>query len=461
MKTKSIRLNEMGEIIRSHFADSKVINIYVGSNAATPTACLEALATDILQNPKSGPFMNVLHCLLLGPCPLVQDGLQERLMDYTVFSGEELRKAVNTGRAQYLPVSLEHLPSLLRPSGSFTPDLVLCKVRRCPVTGELSLGLSVEALHTALATARLVIAELDPSMPFTIGHTILHPTRIDYLIEDPACLPCYTIPASAYDSLSAAEKAIGDHIAERYVQSGCTLQVGIGKITEAVLGSIEKSQVRDLGVHTELYSDGLMRLQKAGIVTNARKAVNKGYSVTTLMMGTQELYDFVHMRSTVQMRSCDYTNAEASIRSNAPFVAINTAMGIDLFGNVWADSIDPRHHYSGVGGQPDFVRALGDAKHGTAIIAMLSRTHRGESKIIPTHPTGVSLTATAYDRIVLATEQGTADLGGLTVGEKAITIASLAHPDVREPLLRYIHENPLMKAERRMRSAASPYTISS
>jgi len=183
--------------------------------------------------------------------------------------------------------------------------------------------------------------------------------------------------------------------------------------------------------------------QQLEIVTNLRKSANKGYSTTSLIMGSRELYDYVHMRTGVQMRSCSYTNAAETIRRNAPFISINTAMGVDLLGNVWADFIDPRRYYSGVGGQPDFVRAVNDPQYGVPVIAIKSITDKGESKIIERHPPGISPTATAYDPVVIVTEYGMADLRGLTFGNKALAIASIAHPDFRDKLLRAIYEDPL------------------
>jgi acyl-CoA hydrolase len=186
-----------------------------------------------------------------------------------------------------------------------------------------------------------------------------------------------------------------------------------------------------------------MLLQKAGIVTNRKKKQHKGYSTASLIMGSQELYEFVHMRAGVQMRPCAITNAAHVIRINSPFISINTAMGVDLFGNVWADYIDARRYYSGVGGQPDFVRALNDPAYGVPIIAFKSITDKGESKIAKVHPPGVSLTASAYDPVVIVTEYGIADLRGLTAGEKALAIASIAHPKFRDNYLKELYDDPM------------------
>jgi 4-hydroxybutyrate CoA-transferase len=320
--------------------------------------------------------------------------------------------------------------------------VVIFKVSRNPFTGEFSLGLSVEALHTAIDHARVVIAELDPSMPFTEGQSVVDARSIDYMVEE-GVKPVYELPAPDFSNLSSKEHRIGELIAEFFIQDGVTLQVGIGKIPDAVIATIREAGYRDLGIQTELYGDGLMILEKAGIVTNRRKKANLGYSTTSLIMGSRELYDFVHMRTGVQMRPSAYTNSAETVRKNSPFVSVNTALGVDLFGNVWADFIELRRYYSGVGGQPDFIRALNDRFHGTPLIAMQSMTDKGQSKIIKHHPPGINLTACSYDGAVIVTEWGFADLRELTVGEKALALASISHPSCRDELLRYVTDDPM------------------
>jgi acyl-CoA hydrolase len=300
----------------------------------------------------------------------------------------------------------------------------------------------VEALHTAIDHAKIVIAELDPSMPFTQGQSVVDAQSIDYIIEE-GVKPVYDFAAPDFENLTPEEKRIGELIADHFIRDGITLQVGIGKIPDAVIGTIRDAQFKDLGVQTELYGDGLMLLEKEGIVTNRKKKANLGYSTTSLVMGSRELYDFVHMRAGVQMRPCAYTNSAETVQKNRPFISVNTAIGVDLLGNVWADFIDPRRYYSGVGGQPDFIRALNDHAYGTPIIAIKSVTHRGESKITKMHPGGISLTASAYDSIVIVTEFGVADLRGLTTGEKAMAIARIAHPRFSDDLTRYVVEDQL------------------
>ena len=442
MLPRKITLDQISTVITETFKGQDEIVCYLGSNAATPTASIEAL-TDSLKSRKPGlPFIKMVHLLLQGPVPYVEDGLQDRVMTYSIFSGGEVRKAANEGRAFYLPCTLSNLDSLIGKGHQYEPDVVLLKVRQNEFTGEYSLGLSVEALHTAIDHAEVVIAELDPSMPFTQGQSVVDAQSIDYLIEE-GVKPVYDFEAPDFSNLTAEEKRIGELITGHFIQNGVTLQVGIGKIPDAVIGTIRDAQYKDLGVQTELYGDGLMLLEKEGIVTNRKKKANLGYSTTSIIMGSRDLYDFAHMRTGVQMRPSSYTNSAETIRKNSPFISVNTAIGVDLFGNVWADFIDPRRYYSGVGGQPDFIRALNDHAFGTPIIAFKSLTRKGESKITKMHPPGIGLTASAYDGVVIVTEYGIADLRGLTSGEKALAIAHIAHPRFSDDFRRTVYEDQL------------------
>ena len=438
---QTIKPEEIPEILAQKFSAEKAITCYIGSNAATPTASILALVGAIKSRRPRLPFMKMVHLLLQGPVPYVEPGLQDRVMAYSIFSSGQVRQAANEGRAYYLPCTLAHLDALIGKGEKYEPDAVIMKVSQNPHTGEFSLGLSVEALHTAIECAKVVIAELDPSMPFTQGQSIVAAQSINYLIRD-GVKPVYEFPAPDFENLPDRERRIGELITEYFIRDGITLQVGIGKIPDAVIGVIKGSGCKNLGVQTELYGDGLMLLQQTGIITNRQKKINPGYSTTSLIMGSRALYDYVHMRNGVQMRPSAYTNASETIRKNSPFISVNTAFGIDLFGNVWADFIDPRRYYSGVGGQPDFIRAVNHRNYGTAIIAIKSTTDKGRSKIVKRHPPGVSLTASAYDGIVVATEYGLADLRGLSTGNKAVAIAGIAHPDYRDKLLRYIVDNP-------------------
>ncbi len=454
-----IKLDQITGVIAGKFKGKDVITCYLGSNAATPTASIEAFTKGIEAGSPALPFIKMVHLLLHGPVPYVKKGLQDRVMAYSIFSGENVRKAANDGRAFYVPCTLANVKSMIGKGRQYEPDVVIMKVSRYEKTGEYSLGLTVEGLHTAIDHADLVIAEYDENMPFTYGQSVIDANTIDYLVVDDGVKPVYDFPGPDFNNLTPQEKRIGELITDHFISDGITLQVGIGEITDAVVGMIKDGNYNDLGVQTELYSDGLMHLQKAGIVTNREKNVGFGYSTTSIIMGSKELYDFVDMRAGVQMRPCAQTNSADMIRRNAPFVSVNTAMGVDLFGNVWADFIDAGKYYSGVGGQPDFVRALNDPEFGIPIIAVNSVTDKGESKIAKEHPAGVSLTASGYDGVVIVTEYGIADLRGLTAGAKAFALASIAHPKYRDELLRHVYSDPIFTKPRGFSREKTPFGV--
>jgi 4-hydroxybutyrate CoA-transferase len=450
-----IKLGDIAEVIAKEFPARDMLTVYVGSNAATPTASLDAITAALKAGWPKLPYLRMVHLLLQGPVSYVEQGLQDRIMAFSIFSGGDVRTAANEGRAFYLPCTLANLDSLIGKDKPYTPDVAIFKVRPHEVTGEYSLGLSVEALHTAIDHAKCVIAELDMSMPFTQGQSVVDASSLDYLVQDDV-RPVYETPAPDFDHMPPAERRIGELIATHFIRDGVTLQVGIGQIPDAVIGTIGEAEFRDLGIQTELYGDGLMMLQKQGIVTNRKKKQHMGYSTASLIMGSRTLYDFVHQRAGIQMRPCTVTNAADVVRKNSPFISINTAMGVDLFGNVWADFVDVRRYYSGVGGQPDFVRALNDPAYGVPIITIKSVTHKGESKIARVHPPGVSLTASSYDGVVVVTEYGIADLRGLTVGEKTLAVASIAHPRYRDEYLKAIHDDPMLTKPLRFPSRKQP-----
>ena len=442
---QTIRLNEIGSVIAEKFKGKKYITCYVASNAVTPTASLIAL-TNYIKTGAQLPFMRMVSLLLLGEVPYVEASLQDKIMAYSIFSGAAMRKAVNEGHAYYLPCTLANLESMIGKDRPFQPDVVITRVTKDPRSGIYNLGPSLEAMYTAIDNAQLVIAEMDDGMPFVLGGN-LDKSSIDYLIVDDGIRGIHPYVTGLEDLPRRARQGIrraGELIVKHFIRDGVTLQIGIGEITDAIASLIKDARPRDLGCQTELYGDGLMSLQKEGIITNRHKEMNRWYSTTSLLLGSNVLYEFANMRPDLQLRPCTYTNAAHIIRANGserfPFISINTAVGVDLGGNVWADYIDQMRYYGGVGGQPDFVRALNDPRYGVAIIVMLSTTTSGITKIVKAHPAGVTLTACSFDNIAVVTEHGVADLRGLGAGCKARALAHIADESVRDDLLRYIDE---------------------
>ncbi|MCP4021537.1 MAG: hypothetical protein GY729_06830, partial [Desulfobacteraceae bacterium] len=287
-KPAAIKLAQIGDVVAKHLGDRDFINVYIGSNAATPTASIEALTESIKEQAPRLPFMKMIHILIHGNVPYVDKGLQDQVKAYSIFSGGDVRRAANEGRAYYLPCTLGNMDRLIGEGCAYEIDVVIMKVSQNKTTGEYSLGLSVDAIHEALKTASVVIAELDSTMPFTQGQSVISAEDIDYIIKD-GVKPVYYFDAPDFGNLANEEKRIGELITEHFLDDGVTLQVGIGKIPDAVVGVISISGVKNLGVHTELYGDGLMYLQKKGLINNKKKAINTGYSTTSLIMGSKKL----------------------------------------------------------------------------------------------------------------------------------------------------------------------------
>ena len=438
-----IKLEDVAEVISREFRHKETITCYLGSNAATPTACLDFLTAAIKAGEPKLPFIRMVHLLLQGPVPYVEKGLQDRILAYSIFSTGDVRKAANEGLAYYLPCTLANIDSLIakgrdsnpispssRSGRTRSPASTVWACRSRPSTRRSTTPSASSESWTSACLSPRARASSTPSPSISSSTTTgsspstIFPPRISTISR----LRKGGSASSSPSTLLSTARPCKSASAGSPTPSSASSRGGTSP---------------DLGIQTELYGDGLMTLQKAGIVTNRKKKQHTGYSTTALIMGSKELYEYVHMRAGIQMRPCAVTNSEEVIRKNSPFIAINTAMGVDLLGNVWADFVDARRYYSGVGGQPDFVRALNDPAYGVPIITMKSITEKGESKIAMVHPPGVSLTASSYDGVVIVTEYGIADLRALTAGEKALAISSIAHPRFRDQYLKAIYDDPL------------------
>ncbi len=415
--------------------------VYVGGNAATPQELLLQVAKD--ENIKHIAMYSVL---MLGDRikPLFSPEVCQRITHRVIFNSYLTREAVNQGRAKYHPMHLSEIPRYARQTGG--PDVVLASVSGPDAGGNYSLGTTVEAVHTAIKAAKrrggTVIVERNNRMPFVLGTTIRE-EKIDYLIDVD-----YSLPKSPVHEPDETARKIGEIIAAMYIEDGSgdtpgsTLQYGIGEVPEAVTAAIIKKGVKDLAIHTELFSDAMIGLIDKGIVTNRWKD-RIDFSVSSIFLSeTQEGYDWMAYNSSVQSRPCDYTNSVFRIAEMPKMVAINSAIGVDLHGNIWADSLDARKIFSGVGGQSDFIRGAQYSPGGTAIIAMKSRTDKGISKIIDRCPAGITTTCIAADQVIIVTEYGAFDPRRLSLGERAVGIAHLAHPEERDKLMKLIYDDP-------------------
>jgi 4-hydroxybutyrate CoA-transferase len=415
--------------------------IYTSGNAATPQELLLQLAADL-----DVQHVALYSVLLLGDRlqPLFSPERCQGLTHRVIFNSGLTREAVNHGWAKYHPMHLSEIPKYAR--GGQGPDVALVGVSGPDHGGNFSLGTTVEGVMAAIRSARqkggVVIAERNKQMPFVLGTTI--PEKdIDYLLDSD-----YPLPTSPVRQPDERAIRIGEIIASLYIhdgsvdEPGSTLQYGIGEVPEAVTVAILRKGVRDLGIHTELFASSMAKLVKEGVVTNRWKR-DLTFSVSSIFLAADaEGYDWLHYNSSVQSRPSDYTNRVFKIAEQPRMVTINSAIGVDLQGNIWADSLDARKVYSGVGGQSDFIRGAQYSDGGVAIVALKSTTGKGVSKIVDRCPAGITTTAIPADQVIIVTEYGAFDPRRLSLGERAVGIAHLAHPDEREKLLDIIHSDP-------------------
>jgi acyl-CoA hydrolase len=395
--------------------------VYLQCAAATPSVLLDALVARApeLQN------VGMIHLHTEGPGPHLAPEMASHFRHRALFVGPNARAAVNEGRADYVPVFLSEVPYLFD-RGALPLDAVLVNATPPDAHGFCSLGVSVEAMHAAIRAARTVIVQFNRAMPRTLGESFIHVSEIDLAIE--VDMPPYEYVGGP---IGDVERRIGEHVAE-LVPNRATIQLGIGAIPTATALALHGH--RDLGVHTEMFTDALVDLVEAGVVTGAYKERNRGKIVAAFMMGSPRLYEFVNDNPMVEMRSVDFTNDTHVIRSFRTMTAINSAIEVDLTGQVVADSIGTRI-YSGVGGQMDFVRGAALAPEGRAIIALPSTAAHGSvSRIAPTLTSGAGVVTTRAHVRTVVTEWGVAELFGRSLGERAAALIAIAHPDHRDRL---------------------------
>lgn len=404
--------------------------VYVQCAAAVPTVLLDALVAraDELQD------VGMVHLHTEGPGPHLAPAMAGHFRHRALFVGPNARAAINDGRADYVPVFLSDVPRLFD-SGTVPLDVVLVNVTPPDKHGFCSLNVSVEAMHSAIRAATTVIAQLNPALPRTLGESFIHVDDIDLAIE--VEIPPFERPG---EPIGPIERRIGDYVAE-LVPDGATLQLGIGAIPAAT--ALALTDRRDLGVHTEMFTDSIVDLVEAGVINGARKERNRDKIVTAFMMGTKRLYDFVNDNPMIEMRPVDFTNDTHIIRSFSRMTAINSAIEVDLSGQVVADSIGQRV-YSGVGGQMDFIRGAALASEGRAIIALPATAAGGSmSRIVSTLKPGAGVVTTRAHARTIVTEYGVAELFGRSQRERASALIGIAHPDHRDRLKAEAHAQGL------------------
>ncbi len=415
--------------------------IYTAGNASTPQVLLRQLGDD-------ASIMRVaLYSVLILGERLESLFTEERCKQVThrvIFNSHWTRGPINRGWGKYHPMHLSEIPKYALQSDGF--DAVFLTVAGPDNGGNYSLGTTVEGILAAILSCKrkggVVIAERNARMPFVLGTTIPG-TMIDYLLDTD-----YELPVAPVHEPDETANQIGEIIASLYIKDGrqntpgSTLQYGIGQVPEAVTNAILKRGVGDLAIHSELFSSAMRRLVEAGVVTNRWKPINR-FSISSIFLAENQAgYDWYNFNSAIQSRPCDYTNSVFRIAEQPNVVTINSAIGVDLHGNIWADSLDARKIYSGVGGQADFIRGAQYSPGGVAIIALKSKTRDGTPKIVDRCPAGITTTAIPSDNVIIVTENGAFDPRSLSLGEHAYGIAHLADPEHRERLFKMIHDDP-------------------
>jgi 4-hydroxybutyrate CoA-transferase len=401
-------------------------NVFIHSVVGAPQQLIEAMT---LRAPELRN-VNIIHLHTEGDAPYAQPGMEDSFHVTSLFIGANVRKAVEEGRADYVPIFLSEMPNLFK-RGIMPLDVALITVSPPDRHGFCSLGTSVDVSRHAVLHAKYVIAQINRYMPRTHGEGLIHISKIHTAIEHDQ--PLYEVAPAP---LSHIEQTIGRFVSE-LVEDGATLQMGIGAIPDAALAALTNH--KGLGIHTEMFSDGVIPLVEKGVITGEFKARHPNKITATFLMGSRALYDFVDDNPMIMMLNAGYVNDTAIIRQNPKVTAINSAVEIDMTGQVCADSIGTRM-YSGVGGQMDFIRGASLSDGGKPIIALPSTTTRGESRIVPYLKQGAGVVTTRAHVHYIATEYGVANLYGKHLRERAKALINIAHPDHREALEKSAYE---------------------
>lgn len=400
--------------------------VFIHSVAAAPQHLIRALA----DRGKELKNVNLYQLHTEGDAPYSAPEFKDAFFVNALFIGANVRNAILDGRGSYIPVFLSEIPLLFRRK-IIELDATLITVSPPDKHGFCSLGTSVDATLAAVQTSKIVVAQINKHMPRTHGDGLIHISKIDYCV--PYDEPLHTIELKEPNEI---EKKIGFFVSS-LIEDGSTLQMGIGSIPNAALSFMHNH--KDLGIHTEMFSDGILPLVEAGVITGVKKKKHPGKIVSTFVMGSQKLYDFIDDNPEVLLLDVAYVNKTSVIRQNPKVVAINSAVEVDITGQVCADSMGKKM-YSGVGGQMDFIRAASLSERGKPIIALPSTTKNGISRIVPTLKEGAGVVTTRAHVHYVITEYGIAYLYGKNLIERAKALINIAHPDHREQLEREVFE---------------------
>jgi 4-hydroxybutyrate CoA-transferase len=426
---RDLSVNSWKDIYNSRIldADEAVKRIQSGSRIAVGHASgsPEVLLKALVRNKNRYKDVEIIHMVSMGASKYCVPGMEGHFVHNSLFAGAATRQAIHDGRACFTPAHFSQIPRLF--TEKILPvDVTLCMVSSPDEHGFCSFGVSVDYTKPAAESSHLVIAEVTPYMPRTLGDSFIHVSRIDHIVE------CQSSPIIMDPPvIEEKDERIGGYCAE-LIRDGDCLQLGIGAVPDSILRFLKEK--KDLGIHTEMFSDGVVDLVQAGVITCARKNFHRGKMVATFFMGTERLYRFVHNNPMVQMFSVDYTNNPAIIARNDNMVSVNSTIQIDLTGQAASESIGYKQ-YSGTGGQADFMRGASWSKGGRSILALPSTAAEGRiSRIVGHLDEGAIISSTRNDVHYVVTEYGVADLRGKSVPERAMALINIAHPDFREDL---------------------------
>ncbi len=406
--------------------------VFLTGNVSVPQKVLAAL----VNHAPNLTNVEIVQVLTIGPADYVGPAMEGHLRVNTMFISHNIRKAVQDGRADFTPILLSEFPLLFK-HGILPLDVALIQVSPPDEHGFCSLGVEVGPTKTPAEMAKVIIAEVNEQMPRTLGDSFIHVSRLHHIVP-----VNYPIPELAMAEEGDAEivEQIAGHIAE-LIPDGATMQLGIGAIPDAVLKYLYDK--RDLGIHTELFSDGVIGLVNAGVLTNARKTLHPGKIVAGFLMGSKRLYDWVDDNPMIELHRSEYVNDPFVIAQNERMVAVNSAIEVDLTGQVCADSIGPKL-YSGVGGQLDFIYGASRAKNGVPVVALPSTVTFKDgtrlSKIVSMLKHGAGVVTTRNHVRFIVTEFGVAELYGKTIRQRAQALINIAHPEFRDELTRQAKE---------------------
>ncbi|NQV42624.1 MAG: acetyl-CoA hydrolase/transferase family protein [Candidatus Marinimicrobia bacterium] len=406
-------------------------SVYLHAGAATPQVFVDAFSKRALELED----VTVSHILTLGDAKYVTPEMEGHVRLNSLFTGANVREAVKAGRADWTPIFLSEIPGLFK-NGHIPVDVALIHVSPPDSHGFCSFGVSTDTTIAACKAAKIIVAMVNQKMPRVHGDNFIHASKLDFVVE--ANEPLFQ---SAKADLSKRHMLIGKHIAS-LIEDGSTLQMGIGAIPDATLFYLKDK--RNLGIHTEMFSDGVVELVESGVINGEEKTLHPGKVVSSIVMGSQYVYDFIHENPFMEFHPTDYVNDPYIIAQNSKMVAINSSIEIDLTGQVCSDSMG-RTNYSGIGGQVDFMRGASRSIEGKPIIAMPSTAKKGtQSRIVLDLKPGAAVTTSRGDVHYIVTEFGIAHLHGKSLRERAKALIAIAHPDFREELERQSHSSKLL-----------------